>query len=278
MRKTRLFYSDNGSLTDWTISVGDYKNGTVTFSFDPAQDYIYIGNNAPFNHFYLKMGSTVNASNATISIEYWDGNNWHEVIETMDETEGFSQSGFITWVPDKNSAWQRSNTNQDGQQITGLTSLQIYDLYWARVKVAGTVDPSLEIKWLGQKFSDDNDLGAEYPDLVRSATKTAFEAGKTDYEEQAIRAAEVIVQDLIKHNIIWSKNQVLDRDEFKLASVCKTAEIIYNAFGDDYLDQKQQSRQEYDSRFKKLIFSVDRNEDGQLSVGEMQARMGFMTR
>lgn len=278
MRKTRLFYSDNGSLTDWTISVGDYKSGTVTFSFNPAQDYIYIGNNAPFNHFYLKMGSTVNASNATITIEYWDGNSWQEVIETIDETEGFSQSGFISWVPDKNSVWHRSNTNQDGQSITGLTSLSIYDLYWARIKVTGTVDASLEIKWLGQKFSDDNDLGAEYPDLVRSATKTAFEAGKTDYEEQAIRASEVIIQDLIKHNIIWSKNQVLDREEFKLASVCKTAEIIYNAFGDDYLDQKQQSRQEYDSRFKKLIFSVDRNEDGQLSVGEMQSRMGFVTR
>lgn len=278
MRKTRLFYSDNSALTDWTISVGDYKTGTVTFSFDPAQDYIYIGNVAPFNHFYLKMGTPVNALVATISMEYWDGSSWQSVIETIDETNGLAQSGFITWVPNKNYAWQKSNTNQDGQTITGLTSIQIYDLYWARIKIAGSVTASLQLKWIGQKFSDDNDLGAEYPDVVRSATKTAFESGKTDYEEQAIRAAEVVVADLIKENIVWSKNQVLDRESFKLPSVCKVAEIIYNAFGDDYLDQKQQSRNEYQSRFKKVLFDVDRNQDGQLSIGEMGTRMGFATR
>lgn len=278
MQKTRIFYSDNGALTDWSISVGSYKTGAVTVNFNPAEDYIYIGNIAPFNHFYLKMGSTINADVATISIEYWDGDTWHEVIETIDETEGLAKSGFISWVPDKDSVWHRSNTNQNGQVITGLTSIKIYDLFWARIKISGAVDSGIELKWLGQKFSDDNDLGSEYPDLVRSATKVAFEAGKTDYEEQAVRAAEVIVSDLIKENIIWSKNQILDKDAFKLCSVNKIAEIIYNAFGDDYLDQKTQARQEYQSRFKKVIFAVDLNEDGQLSVYEAKARMGFASR
>jgi hypothetical protein len=278
MRKTRLFYSDNGNLTDWTIPVGDYKTGVITVSFDPAQDYIYVGNVAPFNHFFFKLGSTANASTATIDMQYWTGAGWQSSIETIDETEGFKKSGFITWIPNRNHGWIRANTNQDGIQVEGLTSIQIYDLYWARIRVSGVVDTGIQIKWLGQKFSDDNDLGSEYPDVVRTATKTAFEAGKTDYEEQAIRAAEVIIADLIKENIIWSKNQVLDRDSFKLPSVCKVAEIIYNAFGDDYQDQKTQSRQEYQSRFKKSLFDVDRNQDGILSIGEMATRMGFATR
>lgn len=278
MRKTRLFYSDNGTLSDWTISLGDYKSGTTVASIVPAEDYLYVGAVAPFNHLYLKLGTIVNALSGSISIEYWDGNSWHEVIETIDETSGLAQSGFVTWVPDRQSVWHRSNTNLDGQAITGLTSLQIYDLYWARLKFTGTFTPAIDFSWAGQKFSDDNDLGSEFPDLVRSATKTAFEAGKTNYEEQAVRAAELIVQDMIKENIIWSKNQILSRDEFKLMSVSKVAEMIFNAFGDDYLDQKTAARNEYQSRFKKVIFSIDRNQDGALSVGEQQFRQGFMTR
>lgn len=278
MRKTRLFFSDNGSLIDWTVSLGDYKSGAVSASIVPAQDYFYVGSVAPFNHLYFKLGSTVNASSGTISIEYWDGNSWSEVIETMDETSGFTQSGFITWVPDRQSSWIRSNTNLDGQAITGLTSLQIYDLYWARLKFTGTFDAGIQFAWAGQKFSDDNDLGAEFPDLVRATAKTAFEAGKTSYEEQAVRAAEVIVQDLIKENIIWNKNQILDREEFKLMSVSKVAEIIYNAFGDDYLDQKQAARNEYQSRFKKVIYSVDKNSNATLEIGEQKFRQGYMTR
>lgn len=277
MRKTRIFYSDNGTLSDLSDTLGDYKAGAITLDINPSQDYLYIGNVAPFNHFFVKMGNPVNNEVGFIKVEYWTGTGWVEAIETIDLTQGFTHSSYISFVPDKNSNWVRQDTHE-ASGIIGLTSIKIYDYYWARLKFTGGFKDHLELKWFGQKFSDDNDLGAEYPDLVRSATKSAFETGKADYEEQAIRAGEVIVQDLIKHNIIWSKNQVLDREEFKLASVCKTAEIIYNAFGDDYLDQKQQSRQEYDSRFKKIIFSVDRNEDGQLSVGEMQSRMGFVTR
>lgn len=78
--------------------------------------------------------------------------------------------------------------------------------------------------------------------------------------------------------MIWSKNQILDRDDFKLACVSKTAEIIYNAFGDDYMDQKVAARNEYSARFKRINFSVDKNSDGALSVYEQKTKVGYFSR
>lgn len=278
MNKTRIFFSDNGTLVDWTIPLGNYKVGNVVMDFSPAQDYIFVGNVAPFNHFFLKLGNVVNVLNASIAIEYWDGNSWESVIELFDETEGLAKSGFISWVPNKDAAWDRSNTNYGGQTIPGLTSVNIYDLYWIRISITGAITPSVVISWLGQKFTDDFDLGSEYPELVRNNVISAFETGKTNYEDQHVRAAEIIVHELQKNNIIWTKNQILDREAFKLASVSKVAEIVFNAFGDDYTDQKQRSRQEFDSRMKKVLFMIDLNQDGRLDISEIATKQGFLTR
>ena len=135
-----------------------------------------------------------------------------------------------------------------------------------------------ELSWVGQKFSDDDDLGAEHPDLTLSSVISAYESGKTDWEEQHVRAAELIVRDLIGQKIIYSKNQILERETFMLPSVSKVAEIIYSAFGDDYSDQKAAARGEYKERFSKSIYDVDLNEDGDLSLKEMSFRQGFMKR
>ena len=96
-------------------------------------------------------------------------------------------------------------------------------------------------------FSNDSDLGSEFPDLVLSATMTAFATGKTSWEEQHVRAAEILIKDLKKVKGIHSSSQILDHNDFRLASVCKVAEIIYTAFGNDYLEQK------YDSDTAELI-------------------------
>jgi len=278
MRTTRILYSDNGTLTDLTTELSNFHSGTYTFSgFTAAQDYIYIGNIAPFNHFYLKMG-TASVSSTTMSVHYWSGNDWQEVVEIEDETSGLTQDGFVTFVPSKNYGWVNADTSGRGQQVTGLTSVTIYDKYWIRISFNNDLTADSIISWVGQKFSNDDDLGSEFPDLVRSSVLTAFQSGKTDWEEQHVRAAEIIVKDLISRNIIYSKNQVLERNSFMLPSVSKVAEIIFNSFGDDYTDQTKNARKEYISRMDKSIYDVDLNNDGELSKKEMKYRQGYLTR
>jgi hypothetical protein len=278
MRTTRVIYSDDGTLTDITTEMANFHTGSYTFSgFTAAEDYIYIGNIVPFNHFYLKMG-TASVASSTMSIDYWTGDSWQATVEIDDQTEGLKQDGFVTYVPDRDHAWIDGNTNGQGRQITGLTDLTIYDKYWIRISFSNDLTADSIMSWIGQKFSNDNDLGSEYPDLNRSTVLTAFEAGKTTWEEQHVRAAEIIVNTLISQKIIYAKGQILERSSFMLPSVSKVAELIFNSFGDDYADQKKDARNEFEKRMNKSIYDVDSNLDGELTEKEMAARQGFMVR
>lgn len=288
MRFTRFLYSNNSIINDWSPELNKYQSGTQTFTFVASQDYFYIGNIARFNHAYLKL-ATLNTANTSMTVEYFSGttNEWTRAVELIDETQGLTQSGFITWVPDKNDAWEISDCKYDalgnvtfstGRNNIDSNDTLIYDKYWIRISFNNDLDVGTELSWAGQKFSDDDDLGAEFPDLIRSNVKTAFESGKTDWEEQHVRAAEIIVQDLISKKVIFTKNQILERRSFTLASVYKVAQMIFNSFGDDYVDQKLAAKSEYEKRLDTSIYDVDLNLDGELDQSEMFSRQGFLKR
>lgn len=274
----RFLYADNTVLSDYTRELQKYRTGTATIpAFVATQDYLYLGSRAPFNHYYFKM-STPNTNPNTLTLAIWDGTVWDDVYETVDETKGFTQSGYIYFVPEKDSTWNQESTNDRGEQVSGLTSVRIHDLYWLRIKSSANWSSNVVFTWFGQKFSDDDDLRAEFPDLVRSAMLTGFEAGKTDWEEQHVKAAEIIAADLVASNIIDFREQILVREEFTLASVQKVAELIYSSFGDDYAQRLENAKVEYKSRMNKSIYRVDKNANAILSENESRARQGFLSR
>lgn len=286
MRFTRFLYSDNSIIQDWSQSLTRYQSGEKTFSFTAAEDYFYIGNIAPFNHFFLKL-STPSVASSNMKVEYRSTSGWERCIELFDETEGLTQDGFVTFVPNKNTGWDRLDLKYDvdgnvefsnNRNTPDANDTVIYDKYWVRISFDTDLTASTILSWIGQKFSDDYDLGSEFPDLLRSTVLTAFQSGKTNWEEQHVRAAEIIVRDLIAQQVIFSKGQILERQSFTLSSVSKVSEIIYNSFGDDYLDQKKSAMDEYTKRLQKSIFDVDLNGDAELSLGEMNSRQGFMNR
>jgi hypothetical protein len=274
----RVLYGDNGTLTDISAAMTSYKSGTHTFSYVSGQDYIYLGSDLPFNHFYVKMGGTVNAIASTMAVELWDGKEWVAVAEVRDGTNGLFQSGMVEIVPDKDEDWQRESTNHNGDQITGLTSVTIYDMYWVRVSFGTTMTPSTVLSWMGNLFSDDNDLYGEYPVFNSTALKTQFESGKTTWEEQHVRAAEMVIKDLKSKQVVLSGSQILERDDYRLASVCKTAQIIFTAMGDDYVDDAATAKKEYDMRMDLSVHKIDLNNDGILDVKERFSRVGFFSR
>lgn len=274
MRLSRVIYSDNTVISDFTNNLHNYRSGNSSMSFVASEDYLYIGNVAPFNHFYLKL-ATANTASTEMTLEYWGGSGWQTVAELTDGTDGLKQDGFVEFVPDRNSGWTRQDSD-DG--VTGLESLTIYNRYWTRIRFSNDLDAPTVLQWLGQKFSDDEDLNAEYPDLIRTNVKTAFETGKTDWEEQHIKAAEIVTQDLIRKNVIYTKNQILERDTYRLASSSLVAYIIYNTFGDDFVDQAKAAKNEYKERMSKSVYDVDLNNDGDLGIAEIGTRQGFMSR
>lgn len=274
----RVLYSNNGVITDLTRDVNKYQSGTGTIaSWVAAEDYLYLGAMAPFNHFYLKM-ATASVTPATMSAQYWDGRQWRDVYRLDDDTAGMTTSGYVTIFPNKDYGWLSDPTKDKNDEITGLTGTNIYDLFWLRLKLSVDVPAGMSIAWAGQKFSDDEDLASEFPDLVRAKMLLAYGATKTSWEEQHVKAAELIAQDLISSEVINWKGQLLVREEFILASVQKVAELIFNALGDDYTDQRDRAAVEYKRRLDKSAYRIDANSNALLSPTEAVTRTGFMAR
>jgi len=267
----RIFYSNNGVLTDFSAFLNDYHNGTHTIvDFTSSEDAIYIGNTVPFNHVYFKL-SAFNTNSSLMTVSYWSNSGWVNAVEVIDETmtngKSFSQSGFVTWTPNKDENWTSEDTNYKNNQVTGLTSVVIYDLYWLKITFSANLS-SITLNWLGQKFSDDDTLGSEFPDLVRSAVMTAWEAGKTTWEEQHVLAADIMAKDMQAKGLILEKGQILDRFDLDKPSVQKVAELIYNGLGADYVNQKLACSKEYEARLNAALPKVDLNLNGRVDTNE----------
>lgn len=263
----RIFY-DNKEITkavqrlDAEINVFSYVAGK----------YIYIASDFPFNHTFIKMGSVKNTELATMKVEYY-ATAWSEVAELRDETNALSTSGFIEFTPNRNYGWSRE---QDSANV-GVSTV-VYDKYWTRISFDVSLDAGLSLSFIGNKFSDDEDLFSEYPVFNDANYMSAFKTGKTDWEEQHIKAAEIIISDLERKGVIISKEQILDKKKFTGAAVCKTAEIIFTSFGNDYIEQKKAAKEEYTKRIDLKQYNTDTNNNAILEPGEIKVKQGWLSR
>ncbi len=269
---TRILFSDNGVLADISTALDDYKNGTKALTIKASEDCIYIGAYYPFNSKFFKM-SVVATVESIPSVKYWTGSNgWKDAVEVIDETNGFKNNGFISWTPNRDNGWSREDTDD----ISELNSKMIYDLFW--MKLSFSADTVINFSWIGELFSNDDDLGAEFPDLMRTQTLDSFETAKTNWEHQHVIAGKIIVDDLKSKKIISHKEQILDRKELTLASVQKCASIIYSSFGDDFENNKKNCELEYQKRIKKDIFNIDKDETALPTVQTLSIRQGRLYR
>lgn len=289
MALTRIFYGDNGVLTDFTDELSKFATEEKTIpAWEGANDFLYLGMHHPFNHFYLKLGTIKNVVTAAMQVEYWDGDEWIQVVEIRDRTNGFKNDGFVTFTPNDRQGWASDDTadkNDDNSltpEIPDLGTVVVYDRYWIRISLNADLTVNTAVKWIGNKFSDDNDLAAVKSSLTRQVWRDMFTPGsvgtKLDWEEQHVYAAELIVEDLIDAGTIWSKGQILSREKFKHASVQKVAEIIYDEGGPNHVDQRDSARQEYLDRIQNIKPEVDENKDGILQPSEVQSSQEFMSR
>ena len=276
----RIIHSDNGTLKDLSVNLNKYTSGSEITPLEAANDYLYVGARFPFNSFYTIV-KEVNAIPSAISIEYWDGNEWKSAIEVLDQTEGLTKSGKISFVPSKQYGWMMDDTvhsNDETEEITGLGNIVIYDHYWIRLKVSATLTPTTELSWIGVNFASDADLFLEYPLFDSTSMMAAYKTGKTSWQDQIVAASALVIEDLIAKKIIKGQEQILDTDKLRSVTVSKTAQIIYKALGDDYNDEKEAVTKEYYSRLNKSIFHVDENSNARLDERETRLTQGYIYR
>jgi hypothetical protein len=233
----------------------------------------------PFNHKYFDVGTVKNAVASSVSVEIWWANAWHAAVDILDRTKlvsaSLSQSEVIQWNTDRLKGWDRE---LDSSDVTGLTGTKIYNMYWARFSWNATLTSTMALQFIGPRFSSDSILFTYYPDLNNSQLMTSFESGKTEWFIQHFMAAEVIVRDLIRTGVIISPAQIMDHDRFTEAACHKVAEIIYQALGDAYKDNKAEARKMYKETMDLKLFNLDVTQDGSLQLEERGISQGWLHR
>ena len=275
LANNRVIWSDNGTLKDLSQVLNNYFSGTQVIDFNPAQDKLYIGSDVPFNHRFFSV-SVANDVASVATVKHWNGNSWKSAVDVIDftrdaasATKTLARSGILKWVTDRNETWSPEATTEN---ISELSTLKIYDLYWAQLNFSVSLTGTCALKYVGHKFSTDDDLGGEYPDLKAQAVKTAFNNGdssKTTWDDQAILAGEYVATRLRRELKAWTKNQIFDWEPFTAASVHKTAEIIYGAFGPDFESKANRASRAFDAAMSDAMTQgIDSNEDGHVETYE----------
>ena len=276
----RVLVRSNNVLIDISRFVCGMSGAVGQFDYVTATDYIYIGADLPFTSRFFLLGAVVNAEDAVASVEIWDGNAWVAAVDVIDFTSGnndksLSQNGVLSWSTDRNKSWsaEESTENMAG---SGLETLKIYGLYWIRIKFDADLTAGLELDYVGHRFSNDEDLAMRYPDLMLSASKEAFAAGKTNWNDQHILAAEEVVRYLQRHHELWSPNQILNWQRFTQAAVHKCAEIAYSGFsGDDMEVLRARAEKNFRIALNQGVMDIDRNQDGHVQRVERGPNAGI---
>lgn len=271
----RILYS----TTDLSNSLNEFGGSSVSFAYTSG-GYLYIGQEVPFNNIWVDV-SVANEATASIAIEIWWANQWLSAVDIYDGTthagKSLARDGRITFTP----RWDRGWTpEQRCELITGLEDWEIYDLYWARLSWNTSLSANTALKYIGQKFSNDDNLYDFYPDLRNQSLRTAWAQSpiKDSWNDQHYAAAESIVDDLIRRRLIESRGQIVDWSILRVPSVHKVAEIIYSGLGTSYAAHMQRAEQAYARSMQKELFRVDRDRDGRLSVCERRQGVTFMSR
>ena len=272
--ESRVIYNDNGTLSEISREVSDLAEAGKTFAWVAAQDYLYLGAEMPFNHRHFQVSATLAEQNSvagSVSVDIWDGGAWRAAVSVIDLTKNssgisFAGSGQILWTPDRDYEWGLEDSTED--MGTPLSTLKIYDKYWARLSFSGAF--AFKLAYLGYKFSKDSDLNAFYPDLNRTAVKNAYfeDSTTTTFDRLHIAAAEEIIQDLRNRRIIWSGNQILEPAMFARASAHKVAEMLYGPGGLNQPDHHEEAMKAYRSIMSSLNFKVDKSGNGKIERWE----------
>ena len=271
----RVIWKDNATLKDLSRTLNNFMSGTQVIDFVAADDKLYIGAEVPFNHRYIHV-SVVNDQASVVSVDLWDGDEWVPCVDIQDGTDvggvSLARSGILRWSTPENSSWMKEESTED-MTGSGISTLKVFGMYWARISFSGDLKNTTALKYVGHKFSEDEDLNGYYPDLNRSTVKTAFQQGKTDWMEQHVIAAEEVFRQLFNQRQAWSKSQIWEPENFTQAAVHKVAEIIYTSFGDEYEGRRDDARAKFkESMSDAIAKGVDVDEDGHYDDEE---RVGY---
>lgn len=275
----RIFYSDNGVLTDYSIeaqSTGD----TVPAGLVAAQDYIYIGQYFPFNNVYFEMDTT-NDAVAMMSVEYWDGRSWKTGVDILDGTKQggktLKRNGVIQFSPDRQYSWVDVKDTSENGSPTELQTLEIYDLYWVRLKANASLDAGSLARKIGYAFASNDTLLAIDPEINEYLVPWGG-SSKVNWDEQIQLASQHLVADMRAKGLIISPGNILRFDDVSLACAYRTLAVIYSRLGEAFAARKADALDQYSKLLDVKRFTIDADKNGRVDRSEIGSTSGGLLR
>jgi len=278
LKNQRFIFNDNGTEYDYSVELDDYLSTSAVLPIVASEDKIYIGSDLPFTSKYFIV-DTANSLSSSLSIDIWYNNDWESVVDLLDGTSSggktLAQSGLIQWKTNKDKGW---NVATDSSDVDGVSASGMYDLYWIRISCSADISDTTSLKYVGYKFSEDDELFSIYPTLNDPDLQEAFASEQTDWQNQSLSASQAIIMELQASNIAFSPAQLMNVEKFKMANIHKTAHIIYSGIGENYSAEAAKAYNRYRNSMNMKQFDVDENGDGALSKGEQKVSTIYMSR
>jgi hypothetical protein len=115
-----------------------------------TSDFFYLGFKQPFTTRYFDL-PTPNTNACTLTVEYCNASGaWVSVEDLIDETQGFTQSGFISWL--NFGLWDKS-TQAPIVAVSAENETQLdLEYYWVRVSVSANLSAGTTLQSVTKPF------------------------------------------------------------------------------------------------------------------------------
>ena len=240
--------------TETTLETRTPTGNALAFVLTSASKF-YLGFKKPFTTRYFHF-STDNATQRTITVKYWNGTAFTAVEDFVDQTLGFTQSGFISWQ------------NVGDWREKAQTPVIDVDLFWVEITVDDALDNGTALQSLLNLFSDDGLVEGYYPDLI-SDTRYLPE-GKTDYIQQHLAAKDLVVLRLKQDKIINDESRIIDINEVAVATVHAFVWILVNPIARDEgeINFAKEAFKNFNRELNKVPHDFDHDDSGIVETDE----------
>lgn len=256
------------NAAETTELTNDWNANPLAFNL-LTTDFFYIGWRGRFTtrHFNL---ATANATTSVVTVEFWNGTEWEAVDDLIDGTNGFKQSGFISWELEAGKNWQKRN-------ISPIDADK--ELYWVRLSVGTDLDAGTQLQSVLNLFTDDEFVRIYYPEFIANSAAW-LPPGRTDFMDTHVGAKNLIITRLKQMKLIQDETEVIDVNQVAIAAAHAFAHVLLApiAVSEDNQGLRDQAKEGLSFELSRTNIHVDSDEDGRIDEQEKRNTHGTLTR
>lgn len=261
-------------MRDVSFDALSYGRDAFSCELTALNKFLYFGRHKPFNAIYVEMGQANTVPQDSFVIEYWNGTAWADVPDKIDDTKGFTRSGFV----------QFSAPSDWASMLLGPKNY-----YYIRFVPNEDFSTGTTVQGMNIVFSDDQDLNTVYPGVLnyRHSTEQSFilrhEAARDRIVQDVRnrghrkvspggvtmlkRYAQIDAWDILEIAEVkeWAKYLALENI---FSSLQSTENGLYKQKAEEYRELAQEARASF-------YLSLDKNDNGIVDNDESAMDVSF---